>query len=94
MLAVDDGIITCRLNCLDFLGITAMSDELPVCLPVRLPVRLDDLQLDEIQELLEEEGIEASAEQVRMITAFIASVGGLENAQGLFDELRQLRPAA
>lgn len=59
-----------------------------------LPVSLDDLQPDEIQELLAEEGIEATEEQVRMITAFVASVGGLENAQGLFDELRQLRPAA
>jgi hypothetical protein len=29
-----------------------------------------------------------------MITAFVTAVGGLENAQGLFDELRQLRPAA
>jgi hypothetical protein len=67
-------------------GVLLMSDE--------LPVRLEDLQPDEIQELLEEEGIEATEEQVRMITAFIASVGGLENAQGLFDELRELRPAA
>ncbi|QDU28797.1 hypothetical protein ETAA8_39020 [Anatilimnocola aggregata] len=63
-----------------------MSDE--------VPVRLEDLQIDEIQELLEEEGIEATVEQVRMITAFVTSVGGLENAQGLFDEIRQLRPAA
>lgn len=59
-----------------------------------LPVRLDELKPDEIQELLEEAGIEATEEQVRMITAFIHSVGGLENAQGLFDELRELRPAA
>ena len=59
-----------------------------------LPVRLEELKPEEIQELLEEEGIEATEEQVRMITAFIASVGGLENAQGLFDELRELRPAA
>lgn len=63
-----------------------MSDE--------LPVRVEELKPDEIQELLEEEGIEATEEQVRMITAFIISVGGLENAQGLFDELRELRPAA
>lgn len=63
-----------------------MSDE--------LPVRLTDLQPDEIQELLAEEGIDATEEQIRMITAFITSVGGLENAQGLFDELRELRPAA
>lgn len=67
-------------------GVLIMSDE--------LPVRLEDLQPDEIQELLEEEGIEATEEQIRMITAFIASVGGLDNAQGLFDELRELRPAA
>ena len=59
-----------------------------------LPVRLEELKPEEIQELLEEEGIEATEEQVRMITAFIASMGGLENAQGLFDELRELRPAA
>jgi hypothetical protein len=59
-----------------------------------LPVRLEELKPDEIQELLEEEGIEATEEQIRMITAFVASVGGLENAQGLFDELRELRPAA
>lgn len=58
------------------------------------PIRVEELKPDEIQELLEEEGIEATEEQVRMITAFIASVGGLENAQGLFDELRELRPAA
>lgn len=57
-------------------------------------VRLEDLQLDEIQELLAEEGIDATDEQIRMITAFVKSVGGLENAQGLFDELRELRPAA
>ena len=63
-----------------------MSDE--------LEVRLEDLQPDEIQELLAEEGIEATEEQVKMITAFVTAVGGLENAQGLFDELRQLRPAA
>jgi hypothetical protein len=59
-----------------------------------LPLSLDELTPEEIQELLAEEGIEATEEQVRMITAFVASVGGLENAQGLFDELRQLRPAA
>jgi hypothetical protein len=59
-----------------------------------LPVRLEDLKADEIQELLAEEGIDATDEQIRMITAFVVSVGGLENAQGLFDELRQLRPAA
>jgi|GEM_PF-4966924 len=57
-------------------------------------IRLADLQPDEIQELLEEAGIEATDGQVKMITAFIASVGGLENAQGLFDELQELRPAA
>ena len=58
------------------------------------PVRLAELHPDEIQELLEEAGIEATEEQVKMITAFVASVGGLENAQGLFDELKELRPAA
>jgi tryptophan synthase beta subunit len=63
-----------------------MSDE--------LDVRLEDLQPDEIQELLAEEGIEATEEQIKLITSFVAAVGGLENAQGLFDELRQLRPAA
>ena len=64
----------------------AMSDD--------LPVSLDELKPDEIQELLAEEGIEATEEQIKLITAFVISVGGLENAQGLFDELRQLRPAA
>lgn len=63
-----------------------MSDE--------LEVQLDELRPDEIQELLEEEGIEATEEQIQLITAFVTAVGGLANAQGLFDELRQLRPAA
>ena len=57
-------------------------------------VRLEAFHLEEIQEMLEEEGHDVSLEQAQMIANFVREVGGLEEALAILGELRQDRHAA
>ena len=45
-----------------------------------IEVRLEDLQLVEIQELLEEHGIELGEEEIADLTRFVKEAGGIETA--------------
>ena len=58
-----------------------------------LEVRLEDLQLVEIQELLEEHGIELSEAEVADLAQFVKEAGGLEAALDVLAQL-QNRPEA
>jgi hypothetical protein len=57
-------------------------------------VRLEAFHLEEIQEMLEEEGHHVSLEQAQMIANFVQEVGGLDEALAILGELRQDRHAA
>jgi hypothetical protein len=59
-----------------------------------MEVELSDLYMNEIQELLAEQGQEVSLEQAQMIANFVKEVGGLEEALAVLAELRQDRSAA
>lgn len=59
-----------------------------------LQVRVEDLYLNEIQELLAEEGHEVTLEQAQMIANFVKEAGGLDAALHVLSELRQDRSAA
>ena len=54
---------------------------------------LEDLQLVEIQELLEENGIELSEQEIAWLTELVAQMGGLEEALAALSQL-SVRPAA
>lgn len=60
----------------------------------KLDVRLQELHLEEIQELLADEGHDISLEQAQMIANFVVEVGGLDAAVHVLSELRQVRHAA
>ncbi len=56
--------------------------------------RLEDLQLVEIQELLEEHGIELSEAEVADLARFVMEAGGLEAALAVLEQLSQAKKAA
>ena len=56
--------------------------------------RLEDLQLVEIQELLEEHGIELSDEEVADLARFVQEAGGLDAALDVLEELSRGKEAA
>lgn len=56
--------------------------------------RLEDLQLVEIQELLEEHGIELSEAEVADLARFVMEAGGLEAALAMLEQLSQAKKAA
>jgi hypothetical protein len=49
---------------------------------------------DEIQELLAEEGAQISNEQAKVLAAFVANVGGLEDALAILSDLSKQSRAA
>jgi hypothetical protein len=55
---------------------------------------LEDLQLVEIQELLEEHGIELSEAEVADLAEFVKEAGGLEAAVDTLKQLSAIRDAA
>ena len=59
-----------------------------------LEVTLQDLQLNEIQELLEEAGLEMSDEGVALLTQLVSAAGGLDEALELLSQLQQNKSAA
>ena len=54
-----------------------------------IEVRLEDLQIVEIQELLEEHGIDVSEPEIADLAHFVKEAGGLEAA---LEALQQLSP--
>jgi hypothetical protein len=56
--------------------------------------RLEDLQLVEIQELLEESGIELGEEQIADLARFVQETGGLAEALDAIEELGRGQEAA
>lgn len=66
-----------------------MSDETD-----ELEVTLQDLHLNEIQELLEDAGLEMSDEGVALLTQLVSSAGGLDEALELLSQLQQNKSAA
>lgn len=61
-----------------------MSDEL----------RIQDLAIDEIAELLNDDGSHLSIEQARALREFIAGIGGIDNAVAAIEMLRDMERAA
>lgn len=57
-------------------------------------IRIQDLAADEIRELLLEEGSELDAQQAAALQAFVAEIGGLENALSAIEMLSELEDAA
>jgi hypothetical protein len=57
-------------------------------------VSLTDLAIDEIRELLGDEGEQLSLEQIQVLARFVVSTGGLENALATLEELSRSRQAA
>ena len=57
-------------------------------------VRIEDFHLEEIQEMLSDQGHEISLEQAQMIANFVKESGGLNEALHVLSELRQDRDAA
>lgn len=58
------------------------------------PGRLEDLQLVEIQELLEESGIELGVEEIADLARFVQEAGGLAEALDAIEELGRAQEAA
>ncbi|MBC7857044.1 MAG: hypothetical protein IAF94_26740 [Pirellulaceae bacterium] len=56
--------------------------------------RLEDLQLVEIQELLEEHGIELGDEEIADLAQFVKDAGGLEEALDVLAQLQSRSEAA
>lgn len=59
-----------------------------------IAVNLEDLQLVEIQELLEESGIELDDEQIADLARFVQETGGLAEALDAIEELGRGQEAA
>ena len=59
-----------------------------------LEVRLEDLQLVEIQELLEEHGIALSEAEIADLAQFVKEAGGLEAALDILTQLQNRQEAA
>jgi len=57
-------------------------------------VEIEDLAIDEICELLQEQGAEISPEQAQQLAALVTAAGSIESALQLLDELAQERRAA
>lgn len=56
--------------------------------------RLEDLQLVEIQELLDEYGIELGEAEIADLARFVMEAGGLEAALAVLEQLTQAKEAA
>ncbi len=56
--------------------------------------RLEDLQLVEIQELLEENGIELGDEEITELARFVKEAGGVEEALEVLSQLSHQKEAA
>lgn len=52
-----------------------------------MDVRLQDLAIEEVRELLLEAGVEATYEQAAVLSAFVASIGDLDEALALLEEM-------
>lgn len=59
-----------------------------------LELHLEDLQLVEIQELLEEHGIELGNEEIADLASFVKEAGGLEAALDVLAQLQNRQEAA
>jgi hypothetical protein len=59
-----------------------------------LELHLEDLQLVEIQELLEEHGIELGDEEIADLASFVKEAGGLEAALDVLAQLQSRQEAA
>ena len=59
-----------------------------------LEVRLEELQLVEIQELLEEHGIELSESEIADLAQFVKEAGGLEAALDVLAQLQNRQEVA
>jgi hypothetical protein len=59
-----------------------------------LELHLEDLHLVEIQELLEEHGIELGDEEIADLASFVKEAGGLEAALDVLAQLQNRQEAA
>jgi hypothetical protein len=59
-----------------------------------MEVRLEDLQLVEIQELLEENGIELGEQEITALTELVGQMGSLEEALEALSQLSSRQDAA
>ncbi len=59
-----------------------------------MEVRLEEFHLEEIQQMLSEQGHNVSLEQAQMIANFVQEAGGLKEALGVLAELHEDRHAA
>ena len=59
-----------------------------------IELQLEDLQLVEIQELLEEHGIELGDEEIADLASFVKEAGGLEAALDVLAQLQNRQEAA
>ena len=59
-----------------------------------IELQLEDLQLVEIQELLEEHGIELGDEEIADLASFVKEAGGLEAALDVLAQLQHRQEAA
>jgi hypothetical protein len=59
-----------------------------------IELQLEDLQLVEIQELLEEHGIELEDEEIADLASFVKEAGGLEAALDVLAQLQNRQEAA
>lgn len=59
-----------------------------------LEIRLQDLAIDEIRELLLDAGAEISLDQAELLAAFVAQAGGIDEAVALMAQLVPAREAA
>lgn len=59
-----------------------------------MEARLEDLQIVEIQELLEEYGVELGEAEVADLARFVKEAGGLEAALAVLEQLTQAKEAA
>lgn len=57
-------------------------------------VRIQDLAVDEIRELLSEEGCELDEQVAAALQEFVHEIGGLENAMSAIEMLSDLEDAA
>jgi len=59
-----------------------------------IELQLEDFQLVEIQELLEEHGIDLGDEEIADLASFVKEAGGLEAALDLLTQLQNRQEAA
>lgn len=58
------------------------------------PIKVHELTADELRELLADAGTSLSPEQAQQLSAFVAQVGGLENALAALAQLTSPPKAA